>query len=356
MKMTSLDTSQLTFLERIARSAREPTYSAAVAWLLDDQSPLPLQERVSIVERFTGRAFPSVMGIEAETERDNIDILLTLRSSKESAYVAIENKIKATDSKLQLAKYDASLRHFDGQVTKIFLSVAGENPRSGDSWSTRSYSQLADAIHSQAHSNSPYVSDTCLAIQRLATVAEAAVTDTNLAGSAFGDRGVGTSPFLEYVKSLKLEKMVQRIWMSALLSRLSIPSPWEKLIDETNVQALLDVRAHLVKDPGFLVGVQFQGRAIKINAVPYPYPKVATLDQHNTVTDKLELFRTRLSLPVERRDSTRRARGFRSITVDTMPEGRELDSWVVLASLWIDRLVDIMGNDVEAVPLALVEE
>jgi len=51
----SVSYTELTFLERVARAAREETYSAALAWLLDDfSSPLPLGQRARIVWRLVG--------------------------------------------------------------------------------------------------------------------------------------------------------------------------------------------------------------------------------------------------------------------------------------------------------------
>lgn len=62
------DFSTRTFLERVSLAAREPVYSAAFAWVLDDRSPLSLPERLAILEQISGTDLAGAKSINATTE------------------------------------------------------------------------------------------------------------------------------------------------------------------------------------------------------------------------------------------------------------------------------------------------
>jgi hypothetical protein len=348
--MIQNDFSARTFLERVSLASREPVYSAALAWALEDLSPLPLWERLAVLEQLTGVTFDGAKSISATTEWNRIDVLLTVRWDTFEAHIAIENKIKASEGERQLGRYDDTLGVLQGSVHKIFLTLAGEAPRSGQGWKAVSYAALHEAIARQPGANDPYVSDMCRALARLATTATSARNNDALAATVFGDQPAPEpSRVSAYVSEMRLGKVVQRIWMAELASRLDVPAPWQIWIDESHGQALLNVQAALKDTPGYLVGTQLQGRTLKVFCHPYPPPSQASSEQHRQVESVLTRVRLGLNLGAAARASKGPSRGFRSFSVAKLPEGRCIDDWAEACSPLVDRMITAFP-DVQAVP------
>lgn len=335
------DFGRRTFLERVSLAAREPVYSAAFAWALDEQSPLPLEQRLAVVAALSGADTKGARGISATTEWNDVDLLLTVERETGRLHVAMENKIKAVEGRNQLAVYDQHLDQLPGAVKKVFLTLTGEAPRSGTGWLPASYSVLLDALCAQPASDNPYVADLCGALTRLVAVSDAARAETGVvAAAAFDDNDAPDGTDISaYVEEMRLKKVVQRIWMTELAAGLGVTSPWQIGIDETRGQALLNVEAALQDRPGYLVGVQLQWRALKAYCVPYPYPRRANDDQHRTVEAILETIRAALGLGGAATPSARRTRGFRSFSVANLPPGRKREEWVAVLKPQLARLV-----------------
>lgn len=234
------DFGRRTFLERLSLAAREPVYSAAFAWALDEQSPLPLKQRFAIVAALSGADTAGGRAISATTEWNDVDLLLTVEREAGHLHVAIENKIKAVEGRKQLAVYDQHLAQLPGTVGKVFLTLTGEAPRSGAGWLPASYSVFLDALCAQPASDNPYVADLCGALARLVAVSDAARDETGVvAAAAFEDHDAPDGTDLaSYVEEMRLKKVVQRIWMTELAAALGVKSPWQVGIDETRGQAL----------------------------------------------------------------------------------------------------------------------
>jgi hypothetical protein len=330
-----------TFLERVSLAAREPVYSAAFAWALDDQSPLPLEQRLAVIAALSGADTKGGRAISATTEWYDVDLLLTVEREAGHLYVAIENKIKAVEGKKQLAVYDQHIDQLPETVKKVFLTLTGEVPRSGAGWLPVSYSVLVDALCAQPASDNPYVADLCGALARLVAVSDAARAETGVvAAAAFEDNDAPDGTDLSsYVEEMRLKKVVQRIWMTELAAGLGVTSPWQIGIGETHGQALLNVEAALQDTPGYLVGMQLQWRALKAFCMPYPYPTKANDDQHRTVEVILETIRAALGLGGNATPSARRPRGFRSFSIARLPPGRKRDEWIAVLKPQLTKLV-----------------
>jgi hypothetical protein len=334
-----LDFAARTFLERVSLAAREPVYSAALAWMLDEGSPLTLQQRLAVLAAISGSRAEGTR-MSAETEWNDLDVLVTVEGPFGHRYVAIENKIKATEGHEQLAVYDAQLATLSGPVTKVFLTLTGEPPRSGSEWKPVPYGALVGALRSLRATNH-YVGDLCDALGRLVLVSEAAqANDGGLASFAFDDPDVPELTSVhDFVDDMRLQKVVQRVWMTALARELALAPPWQMAIAETHGQALFNAEARLRAPLGFVVGLQLQGRTLKVFCAPSPYPSKATLEQHETVAVILERLRARFSLGPKTQPSPRRTRGFRSFTVVRLPEGRVRSDWLAALRPHVDTLV-----------------
>jgi hypothetical protein len=329
-----------TFLERVSIAAREPVYSAAIAWLLDEQSPLPLEQRLAIVASISGIETKGGREIVVETEWKDVDLLLRIERETEPLWVAIENKIKSTEGRQQLGRYDQELANCPG-VRKLYLTLTGDAPTSGVGWVPVSYTGLLSAIRAQS-SGDPHVVDLCSALARLTALADAARDETGVvAEAAFEDREVAREENLEsYMKKMRLEKVVQRVWMKGIEEGLDVPAPWQTFIAETQGQALLNVQASAVACPALIIGLQLQRRTLKAFSQPCDYSKVASAEIHRTVETTLKDMKAALALGENTRMSTTGLRGFRSFSLERkMPAGRNRHEWLAAVKPWLTTLV-----------------
>jgi hypothetical protein len=308
--------------------------------MLDDHSPLPVGQRLQVVGALLGTAIHG-RAIRATTEWKDVDLLLTIEEESGCRYVALENKIKATEGHFQLSIYDRRLDQLPGEVRKVFLTLTGEAPRSGRNWRAVSYATLLDALCALPKTDDSYVNDFRDALSRLVAIPEVARTEVGgLVSVAFDDDGAAEqTEITEYVEQMRLQKMVQRIWMMDLAAALEVSAPWQSAVDETRGQAILNIQGTLKDRKGYLVGLQLQWRTLKAFCVPYPYPTKATDEQHRVVEETLETMRGALGLGEDARPSARRARGFRSFSVDTMPSGRRRDEWHAALKPHVKKLV-----------------
>lgn len=349
--MRQVSFNERNFFERVSCAAREPVYSAALRWLLDERSPLSRAHRLAIVHALSKEDTSDGLKIIAVTEKKmtekkKIDLMLTVeRATGFHLHVAVENKIKSVQGRAQLATYDKHLDGLSGTVRKVFLTLTEEPPSSGSGWTPASYAGLLDAIRAQPVSGNQYVLDLCDAIERLIAVAEAAQAESGVvAAAAFRDDEV--DDVTSYVKDMRLGKVVQRIWMSDLAKRLDVNAPWRTTIGETNGQALLDVEALFQDPPGYRVGMQLQRHTLK--AFCEPYQKVAN---ENAVETILERIRCALVLGPNARASKGK---FRSFSIETdLPRARKRDEWVAVVQPWLARLDDVFPSvqSLDAMPL-----
>lgn len=334
------DFEKRTFLERVSLACREPVYSAAFAWALEDRSPLPLAQRLAVLSALSGADTSRGREVEATTEFGGVDLLFTVKRDNGPLYIAIENKIKATEREQQLACYDSRIDELGGTGKKVFLSLAGEEPRSGSGWVPVPYAALLDALCTQAPSDNLYIVDLCQALARLVAVADGARTNREgLAERAFKDPNAPTETKIAlFVREMRLQKVVQRTWMKALATQLAVPSPWQTYHDESHGQALLNVQAAPNDRPGYLVGMQLQKRSLKAFCAPHPYLPGATEAQHRTIGELLETLRSALRLDKTARAHSSRNRGFRSFTIAKLPQGRKIDEWASVLKPQLARL------------------
>jgi hypothetical protein len=307
--------------------------------------------RLPVLRRLAGVHPGDATAIRAITEWNDIDILATIdRGSNRPLHVAIEYKIKSAESTEQLTRYDAVLSTLPGEVAKVLLTLTGDEPVSGSGWRPASYQTLLAAV-SEIQPASIYVSDLCDSLGRLVAVAREALQDAGLMAFAFGDDdSEAQTPVARYVDEMRLQKVVQRIWMSALASRLPVHRPWRARVDETHGQALLDLEGALEDRPGYRVGLQLQGRTLKAFCSPYPYPERASDRQHEAVTEILELIRGGLRLDKAAKASRRRSRGFRSFSIAALPRDRDPTAWRQILDPFVQRLAETFPKVREVAP------
>jgi hypothetical protein len=333
------------FIEWVSISAREPVFSAALAWIFTEDSPLPLVERLAALGSICGAGPIEGRSITCKTEYEDVDVLVTVERPERPLYMGIENKIKAVEGKNQLAVYDRHLDALDVEAQRVFLTLTGEQPASGRGWKAVSYSAVVDALRRQPSSTDRYVADLCNAMTRLVQVAQCAVTDSVLAAVAFGDEGADERSELgSYLKEMKLHGLVQRLWMGNLASTLRVRTPWRLKVGETRGQAFFEVKAALNNPHGCDIGLQVQHRAIKIFCAPARYGAKAKAAQHEMVERILFRMPRALGAKTAAKFSRTGKLGFRSFTIRQLPEGRNLDAWARRVQPYVRKLQSVYGD------------
>ncbi|HEY4014802.1 MAG TPA: PD-(D/E)XK nuclease family protein, partial [Polyangiaceae bacterium] len=267
----------LTPLEYMA-VADEVIYSALLRWLFGADSPLGLGARLRILERVAQVSLSGGTAISATTELKNIDLLVVVERPAGTVTIAFENKIKAEESQNQLANYDPHLM----SAAKVFLTLTGEPPRSGEGWIALSYAQLRASLAQEVepYADDPYLRDYLAMIGRLVWAADAVRNEPRIfAAHVFGDTNSLPPPpeSARYVATLRLEKALQRIWLQSVARAAEAKLPNKLVKDwvvrvEGGKQALLNVETYAF-DVGTL-GMQCQYRKLKFFAHPAAYSKV----------------------------------------------------------------------------------
>jgi hypothetical protein len=175
-------------------------------------------------------------------------------------------------------------------------------------------------------------------LRRLNEAVSLVTTEPRFSRYVFGreprQRPADESAFAHYVRSLRLQRLLQRAWCVQLARRLGPLGPgWatSTSVGSRSASALLDI-ARIVGAEGrrVRVGLQFQGLVLKAFCHPHPYPRKATNEQRKLVADRLEEVRKALSLKANQKISNSRARGFRSFGLLKYPsDSTNIDVWAV---------------------------
>lgn len=337
--MANVDFSAINFFEQVSLSAREPTFSAGLAWLFGERSSVSLPDRLAILGAFVGSNFSDGREIEAATEWNKLDLLITVRGHDRPHYVAIEIKIKAGEGKRQLSRYDSTLeQQLDAPAQKIFLTLRGWPARTGAGWRSRSYLDLFNILETFRQGFDFYAAGFSDAIGRLGEAASEVANDPEAAAVAF--REVHQRDALgEYVTLMRLHTVLQKAWMFEVASRLSLPNNWRFSIEETRGNALLDVCPESGTTSDVRVGLQLQGRVVKLFCAPNPYPGAATAEQHKLVESELRRLGGSIGLGEKMRLTRPKDRGFRSVVVANLSFPREPKLWSRIVQEHVNKLL-----------------
>ncbi|MEP7119880.1 MAG: PD-(D/E)XK nuclease family protein [Byssovorax sp.] len=316
----------LSGLEYMAMADRENVQTGLLAWLLGAHSPLPVSSRVAILTRLSGRELPPVTATMAKTEDQNIDLVIACKLEDGSlTHVALENKLKSTESAHQLNKYDAHLASRCVHA-KIFLTLIGENPRGGAGWHAASYADLAgalDATVAEGIDCDPYVRDARAMLHRLVEAVSLVISNPRFASLVFS-RGpnVVTSEeasFRRYVETLRLRRLLQRAWCGELGRSLGgLAHGWSTKTGTGARSAASYLHVSRVVGTGSdscRVGLAVESLVLKAFCYPEPYPKKESADQAAAVKGRLHQIRAALDLGPKIKASSSKGHGFRSYKV-----------------------------------------
>ncbi|WP_080599031.1 PD-(D/E)XK nuclease family protein [Sorangium cellulosum] len=319
---SNFTSAELNAIESLVLADRENVHSAMLAWLL--RSPaLSLPARLALLRALAGPLDVEPAQIATTTEWCDLDILgeLTLPAG-DTAFVAIEHKIKAREGDAQLAAYDKLLASLNGPVVaKVLLSFVGDEPQSGYSWRPCSYTDLLDGLDQAAsHSESQYLSDYRALVRRLVASHRLVVHSAAYARHVFGEEAVDGGPiagFVNYVERCRLGVTLQRSWLAEVTRRAQLSERgWSTKTDESNGVGLADF-ARIAHRGMFRIryGVQLQNWQLKAFAQPWPYPKNVSDGERRAVEGLLEEIRDALGIARSARATADRGRGFRSYRI-----------------------------------------
>ncbi|UVK43639.1 PD-(D/E)XK nuclease family protein [Mesorhizobium sp. AR07] len=330
------------FVDAVLVAARERVFTAALGWLLSDQSTLDSPSRKKVLSELSGLDFAACDEIKYVAEWNNIDLLIKgLRQCNEVCAIAVEMKLKSSESDGQLTRYDDNLRTLNHPTTKIFLTLSGEEPRSGQGWQPLACADLLVTLM-EIPGRDKYLNDLRDALGRLIAVEACVRTRIDIAGSVFQPAAPAafepTNSFESYLKDFRLRTFAQRVWMAELQSKLEIASRWVVNIRETNGEALLDIEAESNTKPLCRVGLELQKRSLKLYVSPWPYDQRATREQQQMVDKILKDLGKRFGIS-GKKPTAHRNRGFRSYSLQkTLPLERDVQAYAKYLQPWINKL------------------
>ena len=348
----------VSFFEALASTARETTYTAALAWLLGEYSDLELQERARLLSSILpeeGVFEPdSVEEISCQTEWNKIDLLITIKltGSEEPKYIAVENKIKASQYSGQLAKYDDALTTSEiDPIEKLLLTLRKEGPKSGLDWKPVTYDELICCLEDELiccleevdNARSGSLTDYLRALKRLVAVRDCKNID--IISCAFKDKkaNIENRPIAAYMLNMRLNLVLQQSWFDRFIRKTECSetecSEEVKSFThgESRGQALLNLNEEEAYEGApFSVGVQLQRHSLKLFCrllEPSEGSKAQRTEsnenRHEARDRALRRIQTHLRNSKDKNyriSGTERSK-FRSITIAQMPYDRCLDQW-----------------------------
>ena len=348
---------RLSPLEMMSLANLERVHTSILAWILGEDSPLPLRQRANIVAALSGiDPVASPTGTRSVMEYEHIDLLVTVVHAGGMQNLAIEAKLRSNEHSNQLAEYDDILeKNKISPCAKVLLTLDGTLPERNEMWNPISYERLEEVIRREyeaAGKADIYIQDFLQLLERLGWLVRnldrpecaslcfrSVVQDQDAV-----DRDPEDAPGLfRYVKRMRLGKILQECWMRRLCARALalrelLPEHWGAMVGETNGAAFLNVE-NLTRYPGFGVGLQIQGRALKMFSYPVLGPGTdATEEQQTEAATILAEMMVKAEIPGT--PTTPRNRGFRSIAIGTAPEERDLAAWGPLVANAITKVVD----------------
>lgn len=340
-------------IELMSLGDRERVHTALLAWLLGEHSPLEPGRRGQLAGMLAGEAAWEVTRTSSRTEVKHLDVLVALESDAQTRLLAIEAKLKSREHSSQLARYDVDLAAQGHRCAKVFLTLIGDDPESGTGWRAVSYAQLAAAVRlatTGAAGANLYVVDYMGMLERLALAARVASSSAG-ARVAFGESTEEVpehAGFVAYVSHLRLQKLLQQVWMSELRAAVlrewasGLPAGWHSEIDETNGAALLNFLTTTLH-PGYCVGLQLQHRSCKMFCYPVTSKDTRpTAEQIRGAAAVLE--QARVCAGVDARPSATRSQGFTSVTlVKIAGAERDLATWAKAVGGALRTTVDAMA-------------
>lgn len=286
-------------LESLVLAHNENIHSAVIAWLVRNLKPTA---KAAFLKTLIGLEIDENDTVTAETEKCDIDILITVtREGKEMLYV-IENKLKASvdiyenprgNANNQLEKVEQDARKLAVSpgaeliTPMILLSYFAELPPGTENWQIVSYETLKNALAACLdYDASPYLVDYHEVVSRLVSAKQEIVASEP---TDVFEKKV-TSPLSRYASRGRLKVLFQQIWLKELARRINFNrSKWTLTFDSTNGHGLMNIMQ--IADVGGVQvcwGVQLHQGRMKVFAQPNGYPKKATEKQHDAVQTMLE--------------------------------------------------------------------
>lgn len=284
MKQTEINQ---TFFDSLLLADSERIHSQMLAWILNlPEQIFPLIEKTTLLESLFLFENPLIIKtINVTTEINHIDILIEL----DQHILVLENKLKSSEHNSQTYKYVDSVSKLYNQSNKsikfAFISLIGEKPINKD-WNVISFENLLHALNKIEWNNS--CKESLFIIEYIQTLNNLVYSfNTFLANHKSFDSIFIDGFKSKHKKTAHLDKIkdyirinqLETIFQKAFLKEVALIGKLEKfVITETRGTALIQlfVASIQFENKEYHLGLQFQGRCLKVNLILQTNSKAKT--------------------------------------------------------------------------------
>lgn len=275
------------FFDAVSIASMERMHSQMIAWILSpDCEAISPDSKSAILAELCGVPAQELGGLKrCTTEWAHIDVVV----ETETSVVFIENKIKSSQGRGQLRRYDLVIAEamggvFEGRLPqRVLLSLVDERAEVRD-WRNVTYKSLVEWLDSIPLTAGPNEDATIVttyvaSLKRLTAVVEKFSANPDHFENVF-EEGSFTrakksqlppckSSDCQYIRDMQLETVLQRLYLQVIADRIA-PDARLVIIGETRGVALLDIKGPKappsIKEGEHTVdwGVQFQGKSVKV--------------------------------------------------------------------------------------------
>ncbi|KKR21577.1 MAG: hypothetical protein UT48_C0006G0029 [Parcubacteria group bacterium GW2011_GWE2_39_37] len=291
------------FFESIGIAGIERIHSQMIYWILKSDVLLFSQKNKIINELF--KKEQGYKNIEIVTEHKSIDILI----KADNCVFIIENKLKTSEHSSQLEKYKEVMtddENFSGHDKYYYyLSLVNED-KTGTGWQNLSYVNFYEALRKFKFNNPNKAeqfifNEYLVSLERLISVYGSFDLNHRAFANVFTDGSktkdekykISKNYSLDqlYVLDNQLETIFQKYFIEKVAKKLNLNGNKYK-IDESNGTALLQITFEGLNmgDATFIVGLQFQGRAVKLNCASDDYKNSKKEDLPKKICDIFEVM------------------------------------------------------------------
>lgn len=296
--MTSSVQFHKTFFEALAIADAERIHTQMLCWIfnLPDEKVTTEGKSIALNKLFATQNNNTYLSIKAHTEFKSIDLIIEAEFAGESLVFVLENKLKSSESPNQTNKYREEVkRHFEVATFNYCFLTLIKDVASDHSWHNVSYNELKEVIESfkfidDCYPEGVFVTEYIRTLENLTSSFSEFCNNHQDFSAVFR---LGSIPKYEKSKRLsdstnrierfisenQLETIFQKAFLKKLFNRPSILTIIKNQfksdieISETRGNALIQLGLKTQYVGGFSIGLQMQGRTIKINLVSTNYYK-----------------------------------------------------------------------------------
>lgn len=297
-----------TFFEALAIADAERIHTQMLCWIFNlPQEKLTTEEKsIALNKLFATKDNNTYQSIKAHTEFKNIDLIIEAEFADKSLVFILENKLKSSESPNQTNKYREEVKqHFEGATFNYCFLTLIEDKASDRTWHNASYKGLKEVIESikfldNCYPEHVFIAEYIRSLENLTSSFSEFCNNHQDFSAVFRLGSMrkyekskrlsdSTNRVERFISENQLETVFQKAFLKTLFNRPSILTKVEKKfksyieIGETRGNALIQLGLKTPYVGGFSIGLQMQGRTIKINLASIDYHK----SQKEQITEEI---------------------------------------------------------------------